>query len=125
LPAPRGLEEVVGRVDDETFVMLEPSRCEIAKELYWGEGRRPRAEDDNALEIVARLARSRAVFIDVGAYTGIFTLATTAVNAHIVAHAFEIVPRVADLLEANLRRNRVDDRVTVHREGIGISGASM
>jgi FkbM family methyltransferase len=90
-----------------------------------GPGRRPRLEDQNALEIVSRLARDADVFLDIGAYTGVFTLATSAVDPNLTTHAFEIVPRVADLLEANLRRNGFDGRATVHREGIGVPGTTM
>jgi FkbM family methyltransferase len=110
---------VTGRADDASFVMLAPDRCEIAKELYWGGGERPRREDAFALDLVTRLARDADAFLDVGAYTGVFTLAATATNRDLRAHAFEIVPAVSDLLEANLRRNGVADRVTVHRSGIG------
>jgi FkbM family methyltransferase len=125
LPAPARLEEVTGRADGASFVMLDPAWCENAKELFWGEGRRPKANDRLALDVVARLAREADEFLDIGAYTGLFTLATTAVTPNLHAHAFEIVPAVADALEANLRRNGVADRVTVHREGIGESGATM
>jgi FkbM family methyltransferase len=125
LPAPRDLMEVTGRIQGEAFVMLRPDRCEIAKELYWGHGKRPRPEDANALEIVARLVRDADVFFDIGAYTGLFTLATTAVNQTLTAHAFEIVPGVADLLRANIDRNQVGDRTAVHLEGIGVPGSTM
>ena len=125
LPAPAKLEEVTGRADGATFVMLDPARCENAKELFWGQGRRPKPNDRLALDVVARLAREADEFLDLGADTGLFTLATTAVTPSLHAHAFEIVPVVADALEANLRRNSVADRVTVHREGIGEAGATM
>ena len=125
LPAPARLEEVTGRVDGASFVMLDPARCENAKELFWGEGRRMKPNDRLALDIVARLSREADEFLDLGAYTCLFTLATTAVTPRLHAHAFEIVPAVADALEANLRRNGVADRVTVHREGIGESGSTM
>ena len=125
LPAPARLEEVTGRADGATFVMLDPSRCENAKELFWGEGRRPKPNDRLALDVVARLSREADEFLDLGAYTGLFTLATTAVTPGLHAHAFEIVPAVADALEANLRRNDVADRVIVHREGIGEAGSTM
>jgi FkbM family methyltransferase len=105
--------------------MLNPYRCENAKDLYWGDGRRTDAPDRLALDAVAALAREADVFLDVGAYTGLFTLATTAIAPDIVVHAFEIVPAVADALEANVRRNGIEDRVTVHREGIGEHGASI
>jgi FkbM family methyltransferase len=105
--------------------MLHPDRCEIAKELYWGEGRRPKPEDAFALDLAARLAGEANVLLDVGAYTGVFTLACAAVNTALRVHAFEIVPSVADTLERNVARNGLADRVTVHREGIGEPGRVM
>ena len=125
LPAPARLGEVTGTADGAAFVMLDPARCENAKELFWGQGRRPRPNDRLALDVVARLSREADEFLDIGAYTGLFTLATTAVTPGLHAHAFEIVPAVADALEANLRRNGVADRVVVHREGIGEPGSTM
>jgi FkbM family methyltransferase len=124
-PAPATLKEVTGRVGDATFVMLNPARCENAKELFWGKGRRPIAHDRLALDAVATLVREGDTFLDVGAYTGLFTLAVTAFDSQVKVHAFEIVPGVANALEANVRRNSVEDRVTVHREGIGHAGTSV
>jgi FkbM family methyltransferase len=125
LPAPADLEEVEGRVAGATFVMLDPARCENAKQLYWGHGRRPMADDRLALDTVVALARQADVFLDIGAYTGLFTLAVSAVAPAVQVHAFEIVPAVADALVANLVRNRVDLRVAVHREGVGEDGKTM
>jgi FkbM family methyltransferase len=124
-PAPANLTEVTGRVGNATFVMLDPARCENAKELFWGQGRRPLAHDRLALDAVAVLAKGADVFLDVGAYTGLFTLAVTAIDRKIKAHAFEIVPGVARALEANVRRNGTEDRVAVHREGIGPAGTTI
>lgn len=124
-PAPAHLTEVEGRVAGSTFVMLDPARCENAKELFWGEGRRPTAHDRLALDAVACLVSDADVFLDVGAYTGLFTLAATAAAPEIAVRAFEIVPAVADALEANVRRNGIEDRVTVHREGIGEDGTTI
>jgi FkbM family methyltransferase len=125
LPAPANLPEVEGRVAGSTFVMLDPARCENAKELFWGGGRRPKAHDRLALDTVAALAREADEFLDVGAYTGLFTLATTALAPGLHVHAFEIVPAAADALEANLRRNGVAHRVVVHREGLGDPDTTM
>lgn len=125
LPSPANQREVEGRVGGATFVMLDPARCENAKELFWGRGRRPKAHDRLALDTVAALAREADEFLDVGAYTGLFTLATMAIAPGLHAHSFEIVPAVADALEANLRRNGVADRVVVHREGVGDAATTM
>jgi FkbM family methyltransferase len=125
LPAPARLEEVTGYADGARFLMLDPARCENAKVLFWGKGRRPKPNDRLALDVVARLGREADEFLDVGAYTGLFTLATTAVTPGLHVHAFEIVPAVADALEANLRRNGVTERVAVHREGLGEPRSTM
>jgi FkbM family methyltransferase len=125
LPAPNGLGEVTGIVGDTTFVMVRPDRCENAKDLYWGGGHRTRAEDVLALEVVARLALDADAFLDIGSYTGLFTLATTAVSPQLRVHAFDIVPGVVATLETNLERNGVSDRVEVHQEGVGTPGTTM
>jgi FkbM family methyltransferase len=125
LPAPAAVREVEGRVAGATFVMLDPARCENAKQLYWGYGRRPTPDDRLALDTVVALARDADVFLDIGAYTGLFALAVSVAAPAVQVHAFEIVPAVADALVANLVRNRVEERVAVHREGIGEDGKTM
>lgn len=125
LPAPSNLREVEGRVGDARFVMLHPDRCEVAKELYWGHGRLPRSSDALALDLFAAVAAEADVLLDIGAYTGLFTLAGTKTNTEIRAHAFEIVPAVVRTLEENCDRNGVSDRVELHAEGIGRDGNTM
>jgi FkbM family methyltransferase len=122
LPAPAYLKEVTGRIHGASFVMLAPDRCVVAKELYWGKGRRPRAADQHAIEVFAGLARGADVMLDVGAYTGLFTLVSVAVDPRIEAHAFEIVPDVFRALFDNCVRNDVLHRVTLHHVGVGPEG---
>ena len=125
LPAPSNLKEVEGRVGTARFVMVHPDRCEVAKELYWGKGRLPRASDALALDLFVATATGADVLLDVGAYTGLFTLAGTTADPRIRAHAFEIVPEVVRTLEENCHRNGISDRVEVHAEGVGRDGATM
>jgi FkbM family methyltransferase len=125
LPAPAGLREVRGFARTASFVMVKPDGCEIAKELYWGKGRRPKPPDRLALELFAGLAERSDAMLDIGAYTGIFTLAGTGVNARLAAHAFEIVPEVFDVLRENCERNDVSARTTLHLAGVGSPGDTM
>ncbi len=125
LPAPRGVTEVQGVVDGGTYVLLAPDRCEIAKELYWGSGRRPQAADAFALDLVVRLAKDASTFLDIGAYTGVFTMAAAAANPGLTSHAFEIVPPVGQALAANVARNGIGHRTHVHDTGVGDPGATM
>lgn len=125
LPAPIGLTEVAGRAGGGDFVLVGPLRCEIAKEFYWGKGRRTEPEDAFALDLMVELSRDAEVFVDIGAYTGVFTMAVLAANPTTVAHSFEIIPAVVAGIEKNVARNRLRNRVTVHPTGIGRPGTTM
>ncbi len=125
LPAPIGLTEVRGRAGNADFHLVDPFRCEIAKEVYWGKGRRTEEEDAFALELMVDLSRDAEVFVDIGAYTGVFTMAVLANNLAAVAHSFEIIPAVVEGLEKNVARNGLGDRVTVHPTGVGKPGTRM
>lgn len=125
LPAPIGLTEVAGRAGGASFVLVDPFRCEIAKEFYWGKGRRTEPEDAFALDLMVDLSRDAEVFVDIGAYTGVFTMAVLAANPTAVAHSFEIIPAVVAGLEKNIERNHLGERVTVHPTGVGAPGTTM
>ncbi|WP_209370327.1 FkbM family methyltransferase [Brevibacterium renqingii] len=118
LPAPIELSEVRGRAGGAEFFLVEPFRCEIAKEFYWGRGRRTEPEDAFALELMVDLSSDAEVFLDIGAYTGVFTMAVLAANPRTRAHAFEI-PAVVAGMEKNIARNGFTERVTVHPTGVG------
>lgn len=120
---PVSLAEVEGAVDGGRFVLLDPLRCSIARELYWGGGRRLAPSEAFALELFCRLARRASLVLDVGANTGLFSLAAASVNSKLAAHAFEIVPEVFVALYRNVARNDLLDRVVCHHVGLGRDGA--
>jgi FkbM family methyltransferase len=123
LPAPLQVREVEGRVDGVTFTMLDPAQCILAKELHWGGGRRPRAQDQFALEVFARLARRSAHILDIGAYTGIFSLCAAKAAPAATVDAFEIVPSNFLACWRNVIANDLVARVDVHLEGVGAPGS--
>ncbi|HEX6337216.1 MAG TPA: FkbM family methyltransferase [Jiangellaceae bacterium] len=125
LPAPARLREVTATMAGVTFVMLRPDRCIVAKELYWGDGRRPRPEDQFALDVFAALARDARLVLDVGAYTGVFSLVAARVSPEARVHAFEVVPDVAHAAQENVAANGLTGQVTVHSEGIGSEGDTV
>src|SRR5699024_3983142 len=55
-PAPIEHSEVRDRADGTDFYLVEPFRCEIAKEFYWGRGRRTEPEDAFALDLMVDLS---------------------------------------------------------------------
>lgn len=125
LPAPARLGEVTARMANASFVLRHPDRCIVAKELYWGRGKRPRPEDQLALDVFAALARKSNVVLDVGAYTGVFSLLAAKVAPRAQVHAFEVVPAVAAAARENVAANDVSDRVTVHPVGLGKDGDTV
>jgi FkbM family methyltransferase len=125
LPAPARLTHITAEMAGVGFVMLRPDRCIVAKELYWGKGRRPRPEDQLALDVFAALARDARLVLDVGAYTGVFSLLAARVAPAAEVHAFEVVPDVAAAARENVAANELADRVTVHAAGLGRDGESV
>lgn len=122
LPAPARLRTVGAAMSGVTFVMLRPDRCILAKELYWGQGRRPDPVDQYALDVFGALARTADVVLDVGAYTGIFSLLAGSVSERGQIHAFEVVPEVMKSAWDNVAANDLATRIEVHLLGVGLDG---
>lgn len=119
---PVAAAEVFGTVRGLSFVLTDPARCTIAKELFWGRGVRVRADERTSLEVFADLARFADHVLDIGANTGIFALVGARANAAARVHAFEIVPDVFEVLFRNVVRNDLADRIACHLLGVGHEG---
>lgn len=107
------------------IVMTDTERCHLAKELYWGNGALQNPADTLALELAMTLSGSADLFLDIGAYTGLFALAVARRNPQIIAHAYEIVPENFQLLWQNILRNNLVERVKPHLLGIGEKAATL
>jgi FkbM family methyltransferase len=125
LPAPARLRVVTARMSGVSFVMQRPSRCIVAKELYWGHGRRPRVADQFALDLFAVLCRDARLVLDIGAYTGVFSLLAAKVAPEAHVYAFEVVPDVANAARENVAANGLSGRVSVYGQGVGKDGDTV
>lgn len=83
----------------------------IASLLYW---RGPNGWEPETLPIFLRLVVPGSTVIDVGANTGLFSLLAARRGTGVVVHAVEPVPRVFDMLTANVARNALAN-VHCHR----------
>ena len=72
---------------------------------------------NSMLETLHSESSKRPILIDVGANIGVFTLAAAVSGFQV--HAFEPVPRNAEMLRQSLIRNRVDSLVTLHTYALG------
>lgn len=105
-------ERIVGK-------MMNAARCDVARELYWGRGKLHNPADRIALNCAVELANDADLFIDVGAYTGLFSLAATLVNPDLRAVAYEIVPENFQLLCENIIANNLICRIEPRICGVG------
>ncbi|MBP7704607.1 MAG: FkbM family methyltransferase [Caulobacter sp.] len=101
------------------FEMLDPMVCQVAHDLYWGEGRFMARRDRLFAHAMERLNRDGDAFVDAGAYTGFHSMLATASNPALRARAFEIVPQTFGLIGRNAARNGVSDRVDIRLCGLG------
>ncbi|WP_117592043.1 FkbM family methyltransferase [Haloprofundus halophilus] len=75
--------------------------------------------DDALLRRLLRACEPGDVVYDVGANTGVYSLAVAANEPTARVVAFEPNPDVAAQLRANVARNGFGDRITVREEGVG------
>jgi FkbM family methyltransferase len=88
----------------------------VARHLFWGDLRRWEGETWPHFIALARQARG---FLDVGAFTGTYSLVACAVNPEIRCVAFEPVPAVFDRLAVNVALNGWHDRVDLVNAAAG------
>jgi FkbM family methyltransferase len=122
---PVAQREVPVRVAGESFVMTDPSRCLIAKELFWGRGERIQPDERLCLALFVALSRQASCVLDIGANSGLFSLAAARANPRARVLAFEIVPDLFHLLVRNVLRNNVASSVDCRLRGVGAPGFSM
>jgi FkbM family methyltransferase len=68
---------------------------------------------------IVQLARSGTTFVDVGANMGYFSLLWAGVNPRGRVVAFEAAPRNVAILESNIARNHLADRITLVPKAAG------
>ena len=82
---------------DGSFYMTNPGRCSIAKSLFWTYGILHPKEDKFALDLFCILAKRCNVIIDIGANSGIFTLAAHASNPDAEKLTFDIITSISQV----------------------------
>jgi FkbM family methyltransferase len=111
--------------DGATIVLQKAERCQVAKDLYWGGGRLESEADRLALDLALRLSRDADLFLDVGAYTGLFALAVARLNPRVHCDAYEIVPENYLLMWENTIHNNLVERVHPKLLGLGAARSTL
>ncbi len=75
--------------------------------------------------VMATLARRPGVFLDVGANNGIYSILAAKTRDEVRVLAFEPNPPVADVLQANVDANGLQQQITIHRVGLSNRAGSF
>lgn len=94
-------------------------KCDVARQVYWGGGRLPHRAEQTVMRVVERSAARSQLYLDIGAYTGLFALVSAVANPSIRAEAFEILPENFAVLQHNVIINNLVGRVVPRLEGVG------
>lgn len=111
--------------DGGSVVLQRAERCQVAKEVHWGKGHLQGAADRLALDLALLLSQDADLFLDVGAYTGMFALAVARRNPRVVCHAYEIVPENYLLLWENTVGNNLVTRVEPRLVGLAAARGTL
>ena len=98
--------------------MLAPHRCQVAKDLFWGEGGPALRRDRMLLRCLEALAAEHEAFLDIGSYTGLFSLIAARANPRLSATAFELVPETWLLMARNVIANDLVRQITPRLRGV-------
>lgn len=90
----------------------------LARHIVWTD---LRCWEATVQQVLFELARTAEVFVDVGAYSGIYTLLACVANRDLRAVACEPNPFKIEQLRSNVQLNCLDDRVTIVAEALSSS----
>lgn len=99
--------------------LLDPVTDQVARELFWHDGKLSGRGDQLAMTALEYMAAESSLFLDIGAYTGLFALVAAKVAPAVKAVAFEIVPDNYILLSSNIVENDLIGRVEARLMGVG------
>jgi len=103
----------------EYVTLVDTSRCEFAREVFWGDGCLLKPRDVALLYTLERLAAEADLFADVGSYTGLFSLIALKSSRQIKVKAFEIMPDNFFLFWRNIIANNLVNRCDLRLLGLG------
>lgn len=113
------------KIDGIEILLSHPSRCQVAQEVFWNDGKLGKAQDMHALSAAIAFSRTARHFLDIGSYSGMFAIAAAKANPELRAYAFEIVGENFVLIWENVLRNNVAARVEPMFVAVGPSDGEM
>ena len=123
---PLNRRKVEYRLNDGASVeLLDPLHDTVARDIYWGSGKPISSAERHKLSVFESLSKDAALFLDIGAYAGLFALIAARANGDLKAVAFEIVPENYLLLLRNIIANDLVGRIEARLCGLGAAHSTL
>ena len=101
------------------MTLARPQVDQVAKDLVWGNGAPTSPADAHVLRFVERRSRGIALFLDIGAYSCLFSLVAAKSNPSANVLAFEVLPENYLLCWQNIIENDLVRQIDIRLCGIG------
>ncbi|MEV0092668.1 FkbM family methyltransferase [Streptomyces sp. NPDC050738] len=105
----------VAAPDGESFVYVSGDADVMARKVIWTNLRH---WEETTVPVFYELARTARRFVDIGAFSGVYTLLACRANSSLEAVAVEPNPVAADMLVRNIDANDLHGRVTISRTAL-------
>lgn len=112
---PIEVEFSVKMAEGETFQYIATLNDTMGRVLFWTNGLTYEAD---TMWLFYQFAKQASTFVDIGANTGVFTLAAGVANPNSRIWAFEPFQFTRHLLEQNIIANNLEARTTIHSEAL-------
>jgi len=103
------------RVHGGQAFLIHSTGSLVENRLFW---RGWMGHEPESVRPWAGISKISRVAFDIGANTGLYSLIASACNSKIQVHAFEPVPRIAEMLKRNVNLNP-SFRIQVHQAAVG------
>ena len=98
-----------------SFQYFSSYKDAIGRHLFWGG---LDSYEPETMRIFYKLAERSDLVLDIGAYTGLFTLVAATANRNLQVIAFEPVPRIYQRLQEHIQANRLEGRCEARQEAV-------
>jgi FkbM family methyltransferase len=101
--------------DGASFLYAAIASEGLGRVLFWGG---IESYEFETIKVFYDLAKKSNLVLDIGAYTGIFSLVACVANPYSRVISFEPVPHVTERLKANIKLNGWEDRCQIREEAV-------
>jgi len=111
--------------NNDYIKLFNTERCDVARELFWHNSQLQTPSDKLSLDIALTLAKDSDLYLDIGAYTGLYAMAMSKLYPNLTSYAYEIVPENYAVLVSNIMKNNLISTVRPQICGIASEPGTM